>query len=59
MNAPLPIAIGKPPVPQIDPARIRYEAFTRTALPAFPPRESNRVRIASRGGRALFLDAKS
>ncbi len=38
------------------PERIHYKAFSHEVLMAFPTRDSVRVRIASRAGRALLID---
>jgi uncharacterized protein YjlB len=38
------------------PERIHYKAFSHEVLMAIPGRDSARVRITSRAGRALLID---
>lgn len=38
------------------PERIHYKTFLHEVLMAFPERNSDRVRITSRAGRALLID---
>lgn len=41
---------------QPPPERIHYKAFSHEVLMAFPERDSVRVRITNRAGRALLID---
>lgn len=44
---------------QVVPGRIHYQAFTHWLMTGFPLRESNRVQITSRRGRAKLIDLSS
>jgi hypothetical protein len=50
------VAGNKAQAHQVVAGRIHYQAFTRWLIAGLPLRESNRVQITSRGGRAKLID---